>query len=130
MLEIILLVWLCSSLGKILRAKGHKPLVFQILLVVSWFGAEFVVGFVAGFIRAVQLGNAQPQGFDITGYVFALIGAACAGGFWFLVANLMPRVQPAYSPDYAKTDPIIGPPPDFAPPADPNNPYSPPRADN
>ena len=54
MLEILLLVWLCSSLGKILRSKGRKPLVFQIMLVISWFGAQVAGFFVGGIVRAVR----------------------------------------------------------------------------
>lgn len=125
MLEILLLVWLCTTLGKLLRSKGRKPLVFQILLVVSWFGAEFCAGVIAAIVQEVR-GGGQPGGvFDWKLYLFALIGAASAAAFWFLVAYLIPPKQP----DYA-TPQFAGPPgasPVYQPPADPNNPYAPPR---
>ena len=129
MLEILLLFWLCSSLGKILRAKGRKPLMFQIGLVLSWFGAEFAGGVVAGIIQAVRLEGRQPEGFDFSIYIFALVGAACAAGFWFFIANVLPPVEPAWQKNLGASAPVIGPPPDFGPPADPNNPYAPPRTD-
>lgn len=41
MLEIILLFFLYRKMGSILRAKGYKPLKFQILVPVVWIGGEF-----------------------------------------------------------------------------------------
>ena len=129
MLEILLLVWLCSSLGKILRSKGRKPLFFQIMLVLSWFGAEFVGGVVGGIMQAVRHGGGGPGGFDFTIYICALVGAACAAAFWFLIANILPPVEPAWKNTQSKGDPVIGLPPEMAAPSDPNNPYAPPRTD-
>ena len=44
MLEIILVIFMCKSIGKKLRAKGRKPLVFQFMLVVMWIGGEIAGG--------------------------------------------------------------------------------------
>ena len=44
MLEIILVYFMCKSIGKKLRAKGRKPLVFQFMLVVMWIGGEIAGG--------------------------------------------------------------------------------------
>ena len=129
MLELILVFWLCSSLGKIIRRKGRKPLVFQILCGISWFVGE-IAGFVIGsIVQAIRLGDQGPAGFDLSVYIFALVGAGCGAGFWFLVANILPPVEPAWQSSSGTNDPVIGPPPEYAPPADPNNPYAPPRTD-
>ena len=132
MCEILLVVWLCSSLGKVLREKGRKPLVFQILLGISWFVGEVGGAIIGGIFLAIS-GGGGGDGFDFTIYIFALIGAACAAGFWFAVAYAMPPVEQPWSAAGAgvggKVGPTIGPPPGFDPPADPNNPYSPPRSD-
>ncbi len=126
MLEILLLAWLCSSIGKVLRSKGRKPLVFQILLVASWFGAEFCAGIVGGGVQAIRAGDRPPPGgFDFTIYLFALVGAACAAGFWFLIVYLIPPKHPDYST--AKFAGPSGASPVYQPPADPNNPYASPR---
>ena len=130
MLEIILLAYLCSSLGKIIRAKGRKPLLFQFLLVISWFAGEIGGFIVGGIVQAIRSGGAPADGFDFTLYLFALGGAALATVFWFVVANLMPPVESAIQQTAGGfPGPTIGPPHEIAPPADPNNPYSPPSAD-
>ena len=114
MLEIILIIYLCSALGKVIRKKGRKPLVFQILLFFSWFVGE-IGGFIVGsVIQTVRNGGMQPDGFDFTLYFFGLAGAACATAFWFGVAHLMPPVEPAYQSAGAAADPIIGPPPELS----------------
>ena len=71
MLEIILLIYLCKSIGAIVRSKGRKPLVFQILLVMLWIGGEFFGGVVAGVVHAVRHGDV-PFEFGISMYLYAL----------------------------------------------------------
>ena len=92
MLEIILLYFLCKSLGSMLREKGRNPLAFQILLVLFWFGGEFMGGVVAAIVHAARYGDG-PQELGLGVYLFALVGAACGAGLWFLVAGLMPPKQ-------------------------------------
>ena len=36
MLEVILMIFLCRGMGRLLRSKDHKPLLFQILLVIAY----------------------------------------------------------------------------------------------
>jgi hypothetical protein len=119
--------------AKFCERKGRKPLVFQILLVLSWFGAEFIAGIIYGIVLAMQHGG-QPPEFDMTIYLVALLGAGAAAGFWFLVAYLMPPGQmplrPAIGPYAGPPAQPFGPPPTFGPPSDPNNPYAPPRSRN
>jgi hypothetical protein len=123
MLEIVLLYFLCKSMGQKLRAKGRKPLPLQILLVLMWLGGEFVGGAVGGVVPAIRHGNA-PMEFEPWVYLLAVIGAGCGAGFCFLIAWLLP---PAYD-DSARGRSYLGGTsnPNFPPP-DPNNPYSSPR---
>lgn len=123
MLEILLLYGLCKSMGNVMRAKGRSPLLLQILVVLAWFGGEFCgfVGYIA--FQSIQ-GTGLGEGFDLIGYVAALVGAALGVGSVFLIANLIPaaNVQPqpvgAYGP-YGN-DPY-----GMQPPTDPHNPYNP-----
>jgi hypothetical protein len=125
MLEIVLLYFLCKRLGEMLRGKGQSPLPYQIMLVVFWFGGEFLAGVAAGVLYAVQNGGASPEPFDLTVYLFAMMGAACGAGLAFLIAHLLPDNQAEatygtpggfeFNPNYRLPTP------------DPNNPYSPPQ---
>ena len=72
MLEIVLLYFLCKSIGNVLRDKGRKPLGFQILLVIMWFGGEFLGGAVAGLVHAIRHG-AAPMELDLSVYLFAIV---------------------------------------------------------
>ena len=129
MLEIILLFFLCKGLGTILRGKGRKPLGFQILLVVLWFGGEFAGGIVGGVIQAVRNPGQQEFQMDATTYLLALLGAAIGVCFVYFIAYILPPVQQfspqSYSPrpgeHFAQQNYNL-------PPADPNNPYSSPRS--
>jgi hypothetical protein len=122
MLEIILVYFLCKRLGDMLRAKGQKPLPYQIMLVVFWIGGE-IMGFIVGaVVEAAQSGGAPSEEFNLMGYFMALIGAACGAGLAFLIAYMLPNNQPA---------PAFGTSPgsqdlNFTPP-DPKNPYAPPQ---
>ena len=129
MLEILLVFWLCSSLGKILRRKGRKPLMFQIFCGISWFVGEVLGAIIGSIFQMIRLGDQEPPGFDWTIYIFALAGAACGAGFWFLVANVLPPAEPAWQGTGGAQDPVIGPPLEQRPPLDPDNPYAPPRRD-
>jgi hypothetical protein len=95
MLEIVLLYFLCKSLGSMLREKGYQPLAFQILLVVFWFGGEFLGGVVAAVVHVMRHGDAPPE-FGLGIYLFAIVGAACGAGLWFLIASLMPPKHQDY----------------------------------
>ena len=125
MIEIIVVYFLCKGLGKIVRAKGRKPLWLQVMLVVSWFGGEFVGAFIGAIGYVVMTGDDTGE-LHPSVYLFALLGAALGAGFCFLVAYLLPDAAPAYDPYQAA--------PDFGgmnpskPRVDSDNPYHPPRS--
>ena len=116
MLEIIIVVVLCKSLGNQLRAKGRKPFWMQFLLVVAWFGGEFAGGVVGGIAHVIQNGPDAPMGMGV--YLFAIVGAALGAGFTFLIASLLPASDPETPPAPYGDDP-------FERRTDPNNPYAP-----
>ena len=95
MLEIVLLYFLCKSLGSMLRDKGYNPLAFQILLVVFWFGGEFLGAVAAAVVHVVRHGGPPPE-FSLGLYLFAIVGAGCGAGLWFLIAGLMPPKRQDY----------------------------------
>lgn len=97
MLEILLVIWLCKSLGNKLRAKGRRPFWMQFILVVVWFVGEFTGGFVAGVVHVLRNGQDAPMGFGI--YFVAIAGAALGAGFIFLVAHLLPGNEPQVAAD-------------------------------
>ncbi len=122
MLEIILLIWLCTSMGKVLRAKNRRPLLMQILVVLTWFGAE-VCGVIATMIFvAVTQGAETLEGTNLgVSYLVALLSAALSVLVLFGVAWLLPPRE-AHAPvarAYEAGDGSI----DLAP----DNPYNPPR---
>ena len=92
MLEIILVFMLCKSIGNVLRNKGRNPVLFQVLLVLMWIGGE-IAGFIVGAIVYAMQHGGPPDGFELSSYVFAIVGAACGAGFTFLVAHLIPAAQ-------------------------------------
>lgn len=94
MLELILLVVLCKSIGNVLRNKGRNPLLFQIMLVGMWIGGE-IAGFIVGDVIYAIRHGAAPDEFELSGYLYAIVGAACGAGFTFLVAHLMPAASEA-----------------------------------
>ena len=54
MIEIVALIATCVYLGKMLRAKGHKPLGYQVGVVATYYGGCFLGGFIYGMISASQ----------------------------------------------------------------------------
>ncbi|MGI9472439.1 MAG: hypothetical protein ACR2NZ_12940 [Rubripirellula sp.] len=88
MLEILIVIGLCRSMGKMLRAKGRKPLLMQIMLVVMWIVGEFTGGFIAGIVHVLRHGENVEMGFGV--YVFAIVGAVIGAGITFLIAHLLP----------------------------------------
>jgi hypothetical protein len=97
MLEYYFLSRLCGSLGDMLRAKGRNPIGYQVLLVVLWIGGE-ITGLVVGLI----IGFAVLDDEDLA-WLFAvggvIAGAACAGGFVFLLAKSVPPLEGAHGGD-------------------------------
>jgi hypothetical protein len=125
MLEIIFVIVLCRGMGRLLRSKDRKPLLFQILLVVAWIGGEFLGGVVGGVIHVVQHGDA-PFEPGLPVYLLALAGAASGAGLMFLIAWLLP---PAYQGPVASSQ-FTGQTFQLPEDADRNNPYIPPTTGN
>ena len=115
MLEIILVIGLCKSLGKMLRAKGRNPVWIQVMLVAFWILGEFIGGFVGAIVNVIQHGEGAPMSFGI--YLFAIAGAALGAGITFLIAWLMPAENTEPHPD-SFTEAQDG------RRLDPNNPYA------
>ena len=83
MLEILLLVFLCTKIGKVVKAKGYPKLGFQIGLAVLWFGSEFVAGFLFGMLN--------PNGeAGLALYGIALGAAALSAVLMFIIAYCLP----------------------------------------
>lgn len=115
MLEILIVIGLCRTMGRILRAKGRKPLMMQVMLVVMWIVGEFTGGFIAGIVHVMRHGQNVEMGFGV--YLFAMVGAAIAAGITFMVAHLLPSqtalpISTSQDPFDQRT-------------RDPNNPYAP-----
>lgn len=93
MLEIILVIVLCKSIGNVLRNKDRNPLLFQVMLVAMWIGGEIVGAIVGMIVYAIQHG-APPDGIALVPYLFAIAGAGCGAAITFLIAHLMPPAEP------------------------------------
>ncbi|MCG8653917.1 MAG: hypothetical protein MI861_29025 [Pirellulales bacterium] len=100
-----------------LRAKGRKPLLLQVMLVVLWIVGEFTGAVVAAAIHIMQNGPNAPMGLGI--YLFAIVGAAMGAAFTFLVAALLPAQNVAPQPAPMVEDPFD------RRLHDPDNPYAP-----
>ena len=115
MLEILIVIALCTKMGKLLRAKGRKPLTMQIALVVMWIAGEFIAGFVAGIVHVLRNGQNVEMGFGV--YLVAIVGAAIGAGIAFLIAHLLP--------DQSQESFATGQDPFDQRTRNPNNPYAP-----
>jgi hypothetical protein len=76
MLEIVLMSSLVRRIGALLRAKGRKPLLYQLLTVVLWFGGE-ITGGVIGAVAELGAGT----------YLLALLGAAVGATIAYTIAR-------------------------------------------
>ena|SRR5829696_8577483 len=105
MLEILLLVYLCKQIGKILRDKGRSPGWFQFLLVILWLGGEFF-----GAVVASLLGVDQGGGI----YLGALLGAAGGAVIGFVIAKSVAPAAAMHRPAFEVLQPGRQPgPPEF-----------------
>lgn len=117
MLEILFLVGLCKSIGRILERKGRRGGWFKFFVVIAWFGGEFAGAVIAAIVAVIMNPQQEPPMGAI--YISALVGAGLSVGFVFLIASLLSdlrRIQPSFSPAAA---PSVG--ADLL--GDPNNPY-------
>jgi hypothetical protein len=107
MLEILALIKLVKTLSELAREKGRSQS-WAALGVLMWFGGE-LIGFVIG----------EAFGLGMGAYLVA-IGLAIAGAYasWLIVKSL----DPAFGADHPMVDTAVE-----GLPADPNNPFNPPR---
>jgi len=127
MLEIIVVILLCTQMGKLMRRKGRKPLLFQVMLVFFWLGGEIGVSIAYAIGYAVATGNSPDVGFELM--LIALAGGGLGAALAFVIAALIPVAETAAAGGqyerYAQADlQNIK----IPPPSDPNNPYQPPSA--
>jgi hypothetical protein len=97
MLEIIILWRMWHRIGHKAQLKGASPLKYQLLLILLWFGGEFVGGFLAVFVTVFLYGGIPEGGYSlIIDYILAI--ALAVFGVWYvfnLVENLPePAVRP------------------------------------
>jgi hypothetical protein len=117
MLEIILIIGCCKSIGNKARKRGRTAVGYQVMFVLFWIGGEFLGAFLTA------LGGAEEKG---AVYVGALIGAASGAALAFLIVSMLSDVSRTidfnsqrfgYAPNLQPSDEVI----------DPANPYASPR---
>ena len=94
MLEILVLLWLTSAIGKMAEETGHSSSQYKVLTVVLWFGGEFV-GMIIGM---VILGRGESARCLVYPFAFggAVIGAIIA---YAIAENLTPETWLKTGPD-------------------------------
>lgn len=101
MLEIVLLYFLCKSIGDVITNKGRVPIGYQVLAVVMWFGGEFFAVFL--YLVYLVVAEVEPQqAFDLSAWLIALAGGGVGGGIAYFIAHVMPpaadpTLQDAYT---------------------------------
>ncbi len=94
MLEIFLIIALCSAIGKMLTNKGYTTRwPFQLLFVCLWFGGE-LFGAVVGMGLSANPATGGPDMVSV--YVCALIGAACGAVVAFVIVGILPAQDGQY----------------------------------
>jgi hypothetical protein len=89
MLEILVIISLWQHMGTVMRGKGfEKPFWYQFCVPVGWFGGELAGALAYGILR----GTIDPRdtGFDLVGYLTALVGAGIGTAAVFVVAKSCP----------------------------------------
>jgi drug/metabolite transporter (DMT)-like permease len=105
MVEIVLLIFLCKSIGDVLSKKGRMAIGYQALAVVLWFGGEFAAAILYA-VYMVLSGSAMDEIFDIQAYLVAMLGAVTGGGIAFLIAHLIPpAAEPTFEASYGQFQP-------------------------
>jgi hypothetical protein len=91
MLEILILIRMAGSIGKIVTAKGHPKFGYQFLLVALWFGGEFAGG-VIGYVLGMALAGGEEPDF-VFPYLFALGSAVVGAVVAFAIAKRLPDLK-------------------------------------
>jgi hypothetical protein len=82
MLEVLLLVYLGKSLGRILRAKGRSAGWYQALMVVAWIGGQIV-----GMLSGMMINGSDKV--DGTVYIGSLLGGVLCVTAVFILAKAL-----------------------------------------
>lgn len=100
MLEIVALYFLCKNMGERLRARGWKrPIIFQVLVVVAWFGCMFIGSLGYGVYRVIKEGPGAADNLGFAVYPIAFLSGAAGVGVLFGIVALLPnRTQPPVLP--------------------------------
>ena len=95
MIEILVLFRLFKNIGLIVASKGRPKFLFQLLLVVFWFGSEIVGGFLGAVIEVIATGNEEPS--MLLAWLVGIAGAALSAFILFQIAKALPplAVYPA-----------------------------------
>jgi len=103
MLEILFVVFLCSTIGKQCKKKYIKPKMYQFLVAGCW-----IVGECGGFVLGSIIGNGDIAIAIVAAYVGAAVGTAIAFG---IVAAVPAGPKPIYGGGARNSGPVvIGPP--------------------
>lgn len=88
MLEILGLVAFCGWIGRTLKNKGQKPLPYQVLSVIAYYGGVFCSAFLYGIVSAGDQPLSEGNVFFVAlfGGLMGLAGVA-------LLAALLPQVN-------------------------------------
>lgn len=86
MLEILLIISLCRSNGRIVEQKGHPPGRYKLLTALLWIGGEIT----GAFLAAILASGSDGTGFI---YLFALVGAGVGAGLSRLMVR---RIHPTF----------------------------------
>ncbi len=100
MLEIVALFFLCSKMGKMLRAKGWKPLFMQIMVVLAWFGSMFFAAVAYGVYLGLTRGPEAVEDVGLAIYPWMLLAAAMSQVVIFGIAALLTDRTKAPAPGF------------------------------
>jgi hypothetical protein len=89
MLEILALIGLTKTIGKIVEEKGYKSGRYKLLTVLMWFGGE-ILGAIIGTVAAEEVESAQ-----CLIYLFALAGAGLGAFGAYSIANSLTAIGPS-----------------------------------
>lgn len=94
MLEIILIIFLCSRMGKHLRAKGRKPVLMQVMVVVVWIVSMFTGAMAYSIYVAITRGMEAVEDIGMfSAYPSALLAGVVGQLLLFGIAWLVPVRQ-------------------------------------
>lgn len=87
MLEILLVLSLCRSVGGRLEDKGYPSAWYQFFVIIAWFGGQFVGAFAAALACAVLDNGREHLGFV---HWSSLFGSSLAVGLVVWFASALP----------------------------------------